>query len=70
MDDMATAIGVDLEEATLRGDLPFDQISDMVLRCTGCTHPEDCQKWLAENHKADTPPSYCRNGAELKALRR
>lgn len=69
VDQMATTLDIDLEESTLRGALPIEDLTDMVLRCTGCANPEACESWLARTAKADQPPSYCRNTAELTALR-
>lgn len=69
MGQMADRLGVDLDEAELRGDLPPEQRSDMVLSCTNCTSPEDCSKWLESHDKSDVTPEYCRNGALLKDLR-
>lgn len=65
VDRMATARGLDLEEAALRGKITPDGISDAVLNCTGCTNPDACGHWLdAHSGTADSGPSYCRN-AEL-----
>lgn len=69
VDQMATTLDVDLEEQTLRGNLPFDALSDMVLKCTACTDPTGCQHWLDQNAKATQTPSYCRNSTELDRLR-
>ncbi|MGI3184398.1 DUF6455 family protein [Nioella aestuarii] len=69
MGRMADRLGVDLDEAELRGDLPPEQRSDMVLSCTNCTSPEECGKWLESHDKAEDAPTYCRNGELLKALR-
>ena len=69
VDQMATTLDIDLEESTLRGALPIEDLTDMVLRCTGCANPDGCERWLAATPKADHTPSYCRNSAELTALR-
>ncbi len=70
MDRMATTLGLDLEEKALRGDLPFDEISEAVLRCTGCTGAGDCNHWLeAHPEGAEQTPSYCRNSDLFKTLR-
>jgi len=68
MGQMARRLGADLDEAELRGDLPPEERSDMVLSCTGCSDPEGCQKWLAENPSADAAPGYCRNADRLADL--
>lgn len=65
VDRMATARGLDLEEAALRGKISPDGIADAVLRCTGCSNPGDCAHWLdAHSAPEHAGPSYCRN-AEL-----
>jgi len=69
MGQMADRLGVDLDEAELRGDLPPEKRDGMVLSCTNCTSPEACSKWLADHEKAEDAPAYCRNGALLKGLR-
>lgn len=68
MTAMAGAIGVDLAEAELRGDLPPEMRDDMVFSCTGCASPGACRKWLATTQQADAPPAYCRNADALVAL--
>ncbi len=71
VDRMADTLGLDLEESILRGQMQIDDLSDAVLRCTGCTQPGACQHWLAETPRPQaTPPGYCRNSdlfADLKA---
>lgn len=71
VDRMATTLGVDLEEATMRGDLPMEDIADVVLRCTGCSDPDGCDAWLDAHaaEGADHAPGYCRNAARLEGLR-
>ena len=61
VDSMAGALGIDLEEAALRGELHMDEISDAVLRCVGCTNPEHCAHMLADTPKLTATPGYCRN---------
>ncbi|SEL81357.1 hypothetical protein SAMN05444413_1178 [Roseivivax marinus] len=65
VDRMATARGVDLEKAALRGEVRIGEIDDAVLACAGCSAPDACTHWLAET-TAPQPatPSFCRN-AEL-----
>lgn len=61
-DDMGTALGLDLQNRAIGGDLPLDEISEAVLRCTECAHPEKCARMLAFTElQATTPPDYCRN---------
>ena len=71
VDRMATTLGVDLEEATMRGDLPMDEIADVVLRCTNCSDPDGCAHWLDDHAAtgADHAPGYCRNAVQLEGLR-
>lgn len=68
---MGDAVGVDLQEEAIKGNLQFDEIAESVLRCTRCGQVEACQKWLAEPH--DTPaaqsPDYCRNRDLLDFLK-
>ena len=61
-DDMGTAMGLDLQKQAIGGELPIEEISEAVLRCTKCAHPGKCARLLAitEQH-ATTPPDYCRN---------
>jgi len=66
---MATTVGVDLDEAELRGQITPGERNDMTLSCTKCTDPGGCDQWLGENAKADSAPSYCRNADILAALR-
>lgn len=67
VDRMAGALGVDLEEAVMRGQLAPDALPDMVLRCTGCAKPDECEMLLANaaaapaQEAAQTPPYFCRN---------
>ena len=61
LDGMAARIGVDLEEAALAGRVTVDEISEAVLRCTGCAGPEHCAALLTAPAQAATAPGYCRN---------
>ncbi len=62
MDKMAETLGLDLEEAAMRGTLPMDDIADVVLSCTNCSNPDHCETWLGEHADgADATPGYCRN---------
>ena len=68
MDHMATTLGADLDEAEIRGVLPPEERSDMLLSCTNCTDPQGCEKWLKVNPAADAAPGFCRNGARLAEI--
>ena len=71
VDRMATARGIDLQEAALRGDLSPDDISDLVLRCVGCTKPDQCDTWLSlQKGAVSETPGYCRNAEEFARLAR
>ncbi len=61
VDAMATTLGIDLQEAALSGAVTVDEISDAVLRCTGCSNPDHCEGHLARVASADQTPEYCRN---------
>lgn len=77
VDRMAETLGVDLEEAVMRGQLAPDALPDMVLRCTSCANPECCEAWLdqqraasAEATRAATTPYFCRNAEAFDVLDR
>ncbi|KUF10213.1 DUF6455 family protein [Pseudoponticoccus marisrubri] len=62
VDRMSQAQGLDLEEQMLRGRLTVSDLEDAVLRCTGCSCPDACESWLAEQSgPAQGTPGYCRN---------
>ncbi len=70
VDRMATALGLDLEEAAMAGQIGMDTIGDAVLACTGCTHPDGCNRWLEmQTGKADATPTICRNSALFERLK-
>lgn len=70
VDRMADTLGVDLEEATLKGQITPDALCDVVLRCTGCTDPGGCRHWLdAHDAGADSTPDMCRNGDIFELLK-
>lgn len=70
VDRMAETLGLDLEETMMEGRMTIDQLSDAVLSCTGCTQPEACQHWLADQARpAPEPPEYCRNRDMFTRLR-
>ena len=68
---MGDAVGVDLQEEAIKGNLQFDEIAESVLRCTRCGQVEACQKWLNEARAtpAAQSPDYCRNGDLLAFLK-
>lgn len=67
VDVMADRMGIDLEEAVLRGRINFDEIADAVLRCTGCTRVEECQALVVDNSGTELP-EYCRNAELFREL--
>ena len=46
VDQIATTLGVDLEEATMQWDLPMCDLSDLVVRYTGFSDLDACENWL------------------------
>ena len=68
VDEMATTLGVDLEEAAISGALRVDDISEAVLRCTECPNPGHCESFLAQAQAAPEAPEYCRNRDLLDRL--
>jgi len=68
VDRMATKLGVDLQQATIDGDVLIDELTDAVLRCTDCPNPNHCQSFLTQPVPADRTPEYCRNRDLLSKL--
>lgn len=71
LDDTASRLGLDLQEAAIRGSLAFHEISDAVMRCADCKEPAACSQWLKSH--ADGPqsvPVFCRNDEMLARLER
>ena len=66
-DDMAAALGVDLEELAITGQLSIPDIEDAVLRCTACAQPDACQ---GRKQGQGVPPRFCRNTDLFKTLKR
>lgn len=68
-DRMGKAVGLDLEEEAVSGHLQFEEIAEAVLRCSRCSAPHACQRWLDQTEAASTEngtttentPDYCRN---------
>jgi hypothetical protein len=70
MEDVAKRVGVDFGEALTEGRITPETLRGAALRCTGCTHPEECAEWSAEHADgAEHAPAYCRNGLLLDRLR-
>ncbi|WP_299610213.1 DUF6455 family protein [uncultured Tateyamaria sp.] len=71
VDRMAAARGVDLQEAAMRAHLTPGDISDLVMRCAGCTKPDTCAAWLdAQAGAVSETPGYCRNAEAFADLAR
>lgn len=69
VDKMADTVGVDLEQAIMEGRMTTDQLSDVVLTCTGCSEVESCARWLAaQDQTAADTPDYCRNTETFQRL--
>jgi uncharacterized protein DUF6455 len=69
VDRMATARGIDLQEAAMRGNLRPSDISDLVQCCAGCTQADACEQWLSDQVGAvSETPHYCRNARALAGL--
>lgn len=68
VDQMATRVGVDLEDAAIGGEVSIDQISEAVLRCRDCSNPDHCAQFLAQSAQDRKTPEYCRNTALFDRL--
>ena len=68
VDRMATKLGIDLQQSAIDGDVSIDDLSDAVLKCTGCPNPNHCQSFLGQPAKVDNTPEYCRNQELLGKL--
>ncbi|MEL7106641.1 MAG: DUF6455 family protein [Pseudomonadota bacterium] len=66
---MAERQGIDLQEAVLRAQITPNDITDGVLRCTGCTKPDTCEAEMAQSDRSTAVPDFCRNAALLDALK-
>ncbi|WP_343116740.1 DUF6455 family protein [Ostreiculturibacter nitratireducens] len=71
MNRMGEELGLYLNEALADGTLPVETWRGAVVRCTGCSDPEDCQRWLADHAEtgAEEAPGYCRNRGLMESLR-
>jgi hypothetical protein len=66
---MGEAVGADPARALADGTLTPQGLRSAVLRCTGCSHTEECQHFLADHPSgAGAAPDYCLNAALLSAL--
>lgn len=70
METVARKVGADLGDALAEGRISPETLRGAALRCTGCTHPDECAEWAdAHPDGADHAPSYCRNGLLMERLR-
>jgi len=69
LDQMAETIGVDLQDAAIRGELRMGELGDAVLDCAQCARSGECISWMESSAKtASQPPEYCLNRAVLVRL--
>ncbi|MCG7519360.1 DUF6455 family protein [Ruegeria sp. Ofav3-42] len=68
VDNMATRVGVDLEDAAISGKVTIDEISEAVIRCSACSNPDHCEGLLAEPDHDGKTPEYCKNKELLDRL--
>ena len=70
MGRMAETLGVDFAATVAASPSAVHEYRQAVLRCTVCTHEEECLRWMeAHPHAAETP-DYCRNKDILEGLAR
>jgi len=70
VDHMAQALGLDLDELVMEGKLDLETLDDAVLRCTGCTEPDNCEHWRdLQDNEADEAPEFCRNAQLFELLK-
>ena len=71
LDQTAERLGVDLQEAAIRGDMHFGEIADALMRCMQCSNPKDCASRLAKDDTgAKVPLQYCENADMLIRLQK
>jgi hypothetical protein len=66
---MARVLDVDLVGAVTEGWLGRAELALLVDRCAACGLSDRCSAWLAVTTRAAALPAYCRNKAEIEALR-
>jgi hypothetical protein len=74
MNRMGQALGVNLTEMMIRGQLSGEDWREAVVRCSGCTAPDNCLHWLTERsdaglHRSPAAPEYCTNREMIVRLR-
>lgn len=70
IDRMAAALGLDLEEAVMAGQLQVDTLGDAVLACTGCANADGCDRWLdMQSGTVASAPGICRNADMFARLK-
>jgi len=69
MESVAQKVGTDFGDALVEGRVSPETLRGAVLRCAGCSHPDDCARWIdAHPEGAEHAPSYCRNGLLMERL--
>ena len=69
VDRMGHALGVDLGEEMMRGEISPERFRASVLSCSGCRDPDGCEGWLAaQEGTAEHTPDFCRNKALIERL--
>lgn len=68
VDRMASTRGIDLQDKALTGEVSFDDLSDAVLKCTRCSNPANCSRWLDQRSRSANSPEYCQNSELFDAL--
>lgn len=68
MDDVATRVGMNLQEAAIRGALRIEEIQKAVTRCGACPDPDACEAWLAGSEQS--VPPFCQNKAMFERVGR
>ena len=66
---MARSGGLNLVEATDRGDLDQERWAGIIERCRCCTWTAGCERYLAQVQDYDSLPVNCRNRIQFAALR-
>ena len=69
VDRMANTLGIDLDEAILRGHVTPELAQDAVYTCVGCSKPDACEAWVNDHESgSETAPEFCRNNSLFSLL--
>ena len=66
---MAGLNGLDLAQASARGDLDQEAWADVVQRCRTCVWTAGCERYLARAEGGEDLPEKCLNRVSLATLR-